>query len=128
MADCLPYQGIMTDMRWLSILYFDTRDITILPYGDLKKGPHNNLFSDARGKIAASRWGYDGNLNTALSEFHQRGFRFNLAKLPSNLEENGQWMKQYLDNLVDRRISGIMTETNLPFEQVLTVIAQNPQT
>lgn len=125
MADGLPYQGIMTDMEWLAVLYFDTQDITMLPYGDPKGGSHRNLFYDARAKIAASRWGYDGNLGTALSEFSQRGFTFNLAKLPSTLE-----MKQWWDTKRTipqaRLIPGIITETNVSLEQVLSIISHPP--
>lgn len=126
MADGLPYQGIMTDMEWLAILYFDTQDITMLPYGDPKGGPHSNLFYDARAKIAASRWGYDGNLGTALSEFSQRGFAFNLAKLPATLEERQQWLDTLRIVPRARRIQGIITETSLSLEQVLPIISHPP--
>lgn len=126
-ADGLPYQGIITDRNWLTILYLDTQEITVLPFGDPKSGPHRNLFYDARGKIAGSRWGYDGNLETALSEFQQRGFTFNLAKLPSNLEETRQCMDQYSITPKDRSISGIITDTNLSLVQILTIISQEPQ-
>lgn len=124
MADGLPYQGIMTDMDWLAILYFDTRDITILPYGDPRGGPHSKLFYDARAKIAASRWGYDGNLGTALSEFSQRGFAFNLAKLPSILEGRQQWLDTA--GAQTRITHGTITDTNLSLGQVLSVISHTP--
>lgn len=126
-ADGLPYQGIITDTEWLAILFFDTpQEVTVLPYGDPKDGPHRNLFYDAHGKIAASRWGYTGDLATALSEIGQSGFTFNLAKLPSNLQEQRVVTDQYLDQLVNRKISGIITDANLPLKQVLTIIANPP--
>lgn len=126
MADGNPYQGTITNGQWLAIPYFDTHQITVLPFGDPRNGPHRNLFYDARAKIAGSRWGYDGNLETALSEFQQRGFTFNLAKLPSNLEERRQCTDQYSITPKDRWISGILTDINLSLEQVLTIISQDP--
>lgn len=125
-ADGMPYQGILTDSKWLGILYFDTKEVTVLPYGNPKNGPHRNLFYDARAKIAASKWGYAGTLKTALSELHQIGFTFNLAKLPANIEERIEQMKQYSTTPKERWISGIITNTNLPMEQVLTIISQEP--
>lgn len=125
-ADGLPYQGIMTDMEWLAILYFDTQDITMLPYGDSKGGPHSKLFYDARAKIAASRWGYDGNLGTALSGFCREGFTFSVAKLPSTLEEMNQWWDTIRTVPRVRLIQGIITETNLSLEQVLSIISHPP--
>lgn len=125
-ADGLPYQGIITDRNWLTILYFDTQEITVLPFGDPESGPHRNLFYDARGKIAGSRWGYDGNLETALSEFHQRGFTFNVARLPSNLEDHMQLMREFSNAPANRRINGMITHTNLPLGQILTIITNPP--
>lgn len=126
MADRMPYQGILTDMQWLGILYFDTREITVLPYGDPQSGPHRNLFYDARAKIASSRWGYDGNLQTALSEFSQRGFIFSTAKLASTPEDHQQLVRECLNTPLHRRINGIITGTNLPLEQILQIVSQNP--
>lgn len=125
-ADGLPYQGIITDMKWLAILYFDTQQMIVLPYGDRRDGPHRNLFYDARAKIAGSKWGYDGNLETALTEFNQTGFTFNIARLPSNLEDRRQLMREYSSTPAHHRINGIMTDTNLPLEQILTIISQPP--
>lgn len=127
MADGMPYQGILTDMKWLGILYFDTQEITILPYGDPKDGPHRMLFYDARAKIAGSRWGYDGSLDTALAEFSRRGFTLHTARLASTPEDHRQFMAEHLNTPANRRIKGIITGTNLPLEQVLQVISQNPQ-
>lgn len=126
MADGMPYQGILTDAKWLGILYFDTQQITVLPYGNPREGPHKNLFYDARAKIADSRWEYTGNLETALSEFHQRGFTFNVARLPSNLDDHMQLMRGFSNAPANRRINGMMTDTNLPLEQVLAIIANPP--
>lgn len=128
MADGMPYQGIVTNMVWLAILCFDTKDITILPFGNPKKSPHRNLFYDARGsKLASSRWLYDGSLGYALSEFHQRGFAFNLAKLPSTPEEVQALVQQNTNVPPQHSIRGIITDRNLPLNQVLQIISRGPK-
>lgn len=125
MADGNPYQGVMTNWQWLAIFYLDKpQEITVLPYGDPKNGPHRNLFYDAQAKIAASRWGYGGNLETALYEFSKIGFTFNMAKLPTTLEDNRQWLAEYQSTSPNRRISGILMGTNLSLEEVLQIISQ----
>lgn len=130
LAEGMPYQGILTDMRWLTILCMDDKDMTIIPFGDLKGGPHCHLFHDAFGaKLANAQWLYTGSFVDALTEFHEtRGFSINLAKLPSTLEERQIVRKQYYDPATPsfRRIHGVLTDTNLSLEQVLAIIAQDP--
>jgi|GEM_PF-2943087 hypothetical protein len=127
-ADGMPYQGILTDMKWLGIFYLNTAEMMVLPFGDHKKGPHRNLFYDAIGAKGASvKVNYTGTLSDAITEFNQhRPFTFHLARLPLNLEEIVQVMKQSSNAERDRRIDGLITETGVPFERVMEIISSDP--
>lgn len=129
MADGCPYQGILTDLKWLSILYLDTSKMIILPFGDPENGPHRKLFYDAIGMKGSSvRTLYTGSLIDAIIEFNQKQkFSFDLAKLPANYEENLQRWEQYENSPKgEKNIRGVFTERDVSFERVLEVISSDP--
>lgn len=127
-ADGMPYQGILTDMRWLAILYLDTSEMTVLPFGDPNTGPHRTLFYDAIGAKGTSvRCHYTGTLKDAIAEFHQKNtIKFEIARLAANVNEMLQLINRPANLPRDRRIHGLITEKDVPFERVIEVISQDP--
>ena len=116
LGDGMPYQAVVTDLRELAIVYFDRKSITLLPYGDLKSGPHRNLFYDAVGsKLALARWQYSGTMSDALVEFWGRSYSFERARYAQTPEE-----KTFVTNQPPDR-QYITVETRLPLEKIVQI-------
>jgi len=118
--DGCPYKGFITDMKFVAIIHFDTREIAIVPFGDPKTGPHRNLFYDVKGaKLSGSRWQYNGSMADALREFHDFCYSFREGRHPLGTRDLIDF--GLLRKPADRKYITIRSEVKL--EDALSLLA-----
>lgn len=120
MADGCPYQGFFTDLRHIGVIHFDTREVAIAEFGNMKTGSHRNLFYDVKGaKLAGSRWQYGGDIADAVREFHEHGYSLKEVRFPLGTKELVEF--NLLRKSKDRRY--IPVRSDIKLEDALQIVA-----
>ncbi|MFH0937457.1 MAG: hypothetical protein V1808_04150 [Candidatus Daviesbacteria bacterium] len=113
--------GCIGNRRWIGLVSPSEKDLILFPTNN--KQHFNYLAKGIAIRPKVRCWVYAGGLVEALTEFHESGYSFDLAKEPSNLEETRQLWLQGKQNPKAESLHLLIQGVNLSLEEVFSKIS-----